>query len=159
MTKGQAMRGLAILGAAAMLAGGALPWVDLGLGVEMQPFDALSRAWSDFGIQMPREMAVLAASFVLAALTLLLALVAMPHRGVTFLAGALPWGYLGWQVWRAEDRVGQVGLSLSDFRGGLDQAWAALREVAMLGLYLYWLGAAAVLIAGIIGFGWSGRRA
>jgi len=153
------MRGVAILGAAAMLAGGALPWLDLGLGMEMQPFDALQRAWSDYGIEMPREMAVLAASFVLAALALLLALIGSPHRGVTFFAGALPWGYLGWQVWRAEDRVGEFGLSLADFRGGLNQAWSALQQMAMPGLYLYWLGAAAVVVAGIIGFGWGGRRA
>lgn len=153
------MRGLAILGAAAMLAGGVLPWIDLGLGVEMQPFDALQRAWGDYGLEMPREMAVLGASFVLAGLALVTALVGSPHRGLCFFAGALPWGYLGWQVWRAEDRVSGIGLSLSDFRGGLDQAWAALREVAMAGLYLYWLGAAALLLAGIVGFGLSERRA
>lgn len=127
------MRGVAILGAGAMLLSGILPWFDLRFGMQLEPFEALSRAWRDFGIEMPREMAVLGASFVLAALALVFALIGRPHRGVTFLAGALPLGYLGWQIWRAEDRIGQIGLSLSDFRGGADEVWAGLREIALPG--------------------------
>ncbi|AHM04813.1 hypothetical protein roselon_02492 [Roseibacterium elongatum DSM 19469] len=153
------MRGVAILGAAAMLAGGALPWVDVGLGMELRPFDALQTAWRDYGIELPREMAVLGASFLLAGLALLMALAGRPHRGLTFFAGALPWGYVGWQLWRAEDQVAEIGLSLTDFRGIFDLGWDTVRQVAELGLYLYWLGAAAVLLAGLVGFGRHAARA
>lgn len=151
------MRGLVILGTAAMLAGGFLPWVSaewnagFGAGAQMafKPFDAIAEAWERFRFDMPREIAVLAASFVLAVLALITALVGAANRGAAILAGALPIGWLGWQIWRADGRLGEFGLGLGDLRGGIDRILPLVQEVAAPGLYAYWFGALVTLLAGL----------
>lgn len=151
------MRGIVILGAAMMLAGGWLPWFEAewaagfgaGARVAFVPFNAIPEAWSRFGIDLPREIAVLAVSFVLAALALATAVFGATHRGSAIVAGGLPLGYLAWRLMQAEDRLDAINLSLADVSGGLRRLLPLVQEGAAIGLYAYWLGALAIMLAGL----------
>ena len=160
------MRSVTILAAAMMLGGGALPWVEAqvaagfgaGAGVSFVPYEAIPEAWARDGIDLPREIAILAGSFVLAAVSLLTTLVGRTHRGATVLAGALPLGYVAWRLSQAEEQLGGVGLDLSDLRGGVERLWPALSEIAAPGLYVYWAGAVAMVLAGLAAYVTGPRR-
>lgn len=105
-------RPLALLCAAAILAGLFLPWVATPVGANLAPWDALPAfdlaSVEIYVTEAPHEVQIFLLSFVLAALFLLLALVGLERRWLAFLTGASVVGLAGTLVWRARETLGIV---------------------------------------------------
>lgn len=103
-------RPLALLCALAILAALFLPWVATPLGSGIAPWDALpafdQAAAQDYLRTAPPEELAFLASFALAALFLLLAIVGLASRLLAFLTGASVVGLAGTLVWRAREALG-----------------------------------------------------
>ncbi|HLQ19021.1 MAG TPA: hypothetical protein VK146_08575 [Tabrizicola sp.] len=103
-------RPLALLCAAAILAGLFLPWVVTPLGSNISPWEALP-AFDSASVQTylrdaPNEVLLFLISFALAALFLLLSLFGLERRWLAFLTGASIVGLSGLLVWRMREALG-----------------------------------------------------
>lgn len=105
-------RPLALLCAAAILAGLFLPWVATPLGANLSPWDALPAfdrgSVETYLREAPNEVRLFLFTFVLAALFLLSALVGLERRWLAFLTGLCPVGLAATLVWRARETLGIV---------------------------------------------------
>lgn len=114
-------RPLALLCAAAILAGLFLPWVATPVGANLAPWDALPAfdraSVESFLSQAPTEVLAFLISFLLAGLFLLLALVGLERRWLAFLTGASVVGLAGTLVWRVREALG-----LAEMQWTMDEA-------------------------------------
>jgi len=138
---------LGILVAAAMALSFFLPWVEF-LGDSAGPSMILQENvdWA----RMPWQLWAFLASFVLAALGAVLALVRRPAGGVMLVAGAIPFGLVAQAALSAQGQLDDLGLprglvNVGDLQGALE----ALDRFAGIGLYVYWISAALLIVIGI----------
>jgi hypothetical protein len=120
-------RPLALLCAAAIVAGLFLPWIATPVGANLAPWNALpafDRASVEaYLASASTEGLLFLFSFVLAGLFLLLAVIGYERRWLAFLAGASIVGLAGVTVWRARDTLGLA-----------DAEWTAEEASRLLGL-------------------------
>ncbi|MEL6958232.1 MAG: hypothetical protein AAGL89_04690 [Pseudomonadota bacterium] len=135
---------LSALIAAVMAASFFLPWMEF-FGETMSPVMIFDQdvPWGD----MPWQFYAFLASFALAALGALLALIRQPAGVIMLVAGAIPFGLIGQQVLAARDQVQDLGLPMP---GGGDPEdlinnFDVIQEFIGIGLYAYF-GAAALLV-------------
>lgn len=150
-------RPLALLAAAAILASLFLPWFTTPFGENVVPWSALRQMDADMAQRLvenaPPEAIAFGASFVLAALFLLLALVGREFKLLAFVTGAVPVGLVAWMLSSAAGRADAAGLPLS----GSDMSEIVSRASEMLGTGAWsWIGGAAVLV--LLGLIDPGRR-
>ena len=149
------MRAIAILAAIAMVAGLFLPWLNPGLvrfvpwdlAKELEPsLETLQRLATD----APELLAFLA-TFALAGLFLLLALIGAPSRALAFLAGGGAVAMVVYALLRLRDQAAALGLPLpsADTLGDFARR---LPEVAGTGAMAWAGGGAVLLLAALIGF-------
>lgn len=140
-------RMLAMLAALAMLASAFFPWITTALGDVLVPWDlvsTLSRDQAEALIRSapPEALAVLA-SFVLAALFALAALIGLERRGLALLTGLVVLGVVGWTFYQAREAMVAAGLPA----GAQEMLDFASTSYQGLGAgALAWLGGAAVLL-------------
>lgn len=154
-----AFKPLVLLLAAAMVASLFLPWLATPLGNTLVPWETIrqidpDQAW-DLLKQAPAEIWVFTASFVFAAVLVVMCLLGIEGKLFAILTGALPLGLVGYGIYNGQNAVNRLGLPqlrLQDWQGMLDQISRSFGP----GLYA-WLGGAAVLF--IISFLDPGRRA
>jgi hypothetical protein len=138
---------LAMLAALAMLASAFFPWITTALGDVLVPWDlvsTLSRDQAEALIRSapPEALAVLA-SFVLAALFALAALIGLERRGLALLTGLVALGVVGWTFYQAREAMVAAGLPA----GAQEMLDFASTSYQGLGAgALAWLGGAAVLL-------------
>lgn len=103
-------RPLALLCAAAILAGLFLPWVATPIGSNLAPWDALPAfdraAIEAYLTEASNDVRLFLFSFVLAALFSLLALIGLERRWLALLTGICIVGLAGTLVWRARETLG-----------------------------------------------------
>ncbi len=150
-------RPIALLCAAAILASFFLPWFTTPFGESLVPWDAIQSVDADRLQEAmrnaPPAALVFLASFALAAIFLLLALLGRETKALAFLTGAAPVGLVAWALLSASDRVDLTGLPIrsADLTDTLVQA----AEVFGPGAWAWIGGAALLLLLGLID---PGRR-
>lgn len=153
------MRAISLLAAAAMVVSLFLPWLATPVpGAGTTPW-ALVRgigpdmdAIREFLSVAPPLLLAFLASFALAALFLLLAVVGLPLRLLALAAGGLAVATVAWGYWRLREGALDIGLPLPaspDPGQLLDLARASLAP----GAWAWAAGALVLLLAGIAGFG------
>ena len=154
-----AFKPLVLLLAAAMVASLFFPWVATPAGNTMVPWEFIRQIKPDQALdvlkQSPPEVWALAASFVLAALLVVMCLIGIEGKFFAMLTGIVPLGLVGYGFYKGANAANELGvprLNLSDWQGILDQ----ISRTFGPGLYA-WLGGAAVLF--VISFLDPGRRA
>jgi hypothetical protein len=148
---------LALLCAAAMLASPFLTWLVLPTGESLVPWNAIGTLNSDQlqGLvrDAPPATLVFIASFVLAAVFALLALIGWETKTLAFLTGMAPVGLVAWVLISASSRVGFSNLPiLSD---DLSQGLGDVAEAIGAGAWA-WIGGAVLLV--LLGLFDPGRR-
>lgn len=149
---------LALLAAVAVVASLFMPWFVGPFGTAFVPGDALSTLDARQFERMasnppPIEVIVFMASFPLAALFALLALIGREGRLLAIVTGALPVGLAVYAVVTDMRKLEATGLQIS--HRDMGEILARLSEVLGPGLYA-WLGGAAVLL--VLGLFDPGRR-
>jgi hypothetical protein len=154
------MRALAILAAAAMVFSLFLSWLNPaqtgGLGFIpwdlVRNLDPSAESLQRFVTQAPPELLAFLATFALAALFLVLAILGLPSRLVAFLAGGTAAGLVGYGVLQARDGLLNVGLPVP---AGNDLQAMANQAAGLMGVGAWaWAGGAALLLlSALIGFG------
>lgn len=136
------------LGGGAMAASYFLPWLAGGLlgGAAVVPHEVLTPLAQELGAETPVELWAFLATFALAVIVAVLALVNASSRVLVLAAGAAPFAWLGWMFLRARNGAEATGLPLptpdwNDFSA----IWEMLQEVAQFGLWAY-LGGALLLV-------------
>lgn len=144
-------RPLALLCAAAILAGLFLPWVATPLGSNLVVWDTLpafERATIETYLrEAPPEVLAFLLSFALAGLFLLLALIGQERRWLAFLTGASVVGLAGTLVWRTRDALG-----LAEAEWTLDEAnrlFTLATEVLGPGGWAWIAGGALIFLLGV----------
>lgn len=153
------MRALSLLAAAAMVVSLFLPWISAaGLGVSFVPFDLVRglepdvQAVQEFVTSAPPLLLAFLASFVLAALFVLLSVLGLPSRLLALLGGGIAVGTLGYGFWQAREGALSTGLPVPTTNDLSEIAQAAM-DVMGLGAWAWVAGAVLLLLAGLIGFG------
>lgn len=140
-------RPLALLCAAAILAGLFLPWIATPIGANLAPWDALpafDRASVEaYVTEAPNEVLLFLVSFVLAGLFLLLALIGQERRWLAFLTGASIVGLAGTLVWRARETLGIVEPQWTSEEAS--RLFALASEVLGMGGWA-WIGGGALML-------------
>jgi hypothetical protein len=139
-------RPLALIAAAAMAGSFFLPWLPSPLGADLVPWDAFqgldSAQIQDFVFSLPPEGMAFLASFVLAALLVLLGLMGASPRLLIFVTGAIPVGMVGWALYLAVNRGNAFGLPVSS----TDVMQIAQELAGQLGIGAWaWIGGGALL--------------
>ena len=146
------MQAIIILAGAAMTASGFMAWVTLPFAGSFVPVDALRDM---LGPDAAWEIWAFALSFVVAGLTVVLAVTGRPAaRDVAILAGAAPFALLAWVYTQADQRLAEVnlqipGVSLQDTA----QVWDAMGQYVQPGLWVYFGAAGLLILAGLFGRG------
>lgn len=129
--------------------GGFVPW---DLVKEIEPSVDSLRRLAD---TLPVELLLVLATFPLAALFLILALVGLPSRLIALVTGGIACGVVAWALWRVRDAatgaVEDLGLDLpqADWGDLLGQAADSLGA----GGWAWGAGAVVLFLSGLIGFG------
>lgn len=150
------MRALSLLAAAAMVVSLFLPWLALP-GGGFTPYDLVRQlnpdlqAVQDFAGQAPPLMLAFLATFALAALFLILAIVGLASRLLALLAGGLAVGIVAYGFWQAREGALQTGLPLPS-TGDLADLAASLGDTLGYGAWAWGLGALVLLLGGLVGF-------
>lgn len=152
------MRALAILAAAAMVISLFLPWLSQPvMGSSFAPWEMLkNQELSLEGLQrtidtLPVEMLLVLATFPLAALFLVLAVLGLPSRLLALITGAIPVGMVGYAVLRARDGLASSGIPLPN-TGDLQQIFTEASKLLGSGAWAWGGGALVLLLTGLIGF-------
>jgi len=129
-----------------------LPWIADGFaggllgGSAVIPHEALTPLVRDRGAETPVELLGFIATFALAGIVTVLALVNAASRILVLAAGAAPFAWLGWMFLRLRDGASAAGLPMpAPDSADLSALWEILREVSQIGLWAY-LGAAVLLL-------------
>lgn len=156
------MRALALLAAAAMVVSLFLPWLNVGeLGTGFVPWDLVKNLSPDaetvqrFATDSPAEVLVFLATFVLAALFVLLSLLGMPSRLLAVVAGGGAVGLVGYTYWQIRDGAMNLGVPAPS-GDTLQSIGEQLSGILGMGAWAWGVGATILLLGGLIGFG---RRA
>ena len=141
------VRPFALIAAAAMVGGFFLPWMSGPTGASLVPFDAVkglnSTQLQDMLTSLPPEGMAFFASFALAALLVLLAIMGFAPRLLTFVTGGIPMGFLGWGYYK----VTQTGSFMGTPASGTDMSQLFQQLTDMLGVGAWaWLGGGAMLL-------------
>ena len=139
-------RPLALVCAALMLGSLFLPWMSGPFG-GMVPWDAIKELQADrigdmLGDLPPEGMAFVA-SFVLAAVMVLLGLMGSAPRILALLTGGIPVGLVGWGIFQAMQSGGTSGLPVSG--DDIAQVLQELSQLIGIGAWA-WLGGGFVLL-------------
>ncbi len=153
------MRALAILAAIAMVAGLFLPWLaPEASGLRLVPWDLVRNldptveTAQKFIADSPVELLAFLATFVLAALFGLLAILGAPSRLLAFLAGGGAVGLVGYGVLRMKDQAQAMGIPLPTSEN-LAEVLRAAPDIFGLGAFAWAGGAVLLLLAALVGFG------
>lgn len=154
------MRALAILAAAAMVFSLFLSWLNPAQtgGLSFVPWDLVKNLDPDaetlqrFATEAPPALLAFLASFALAALFLVLAILGLPSRLLALLAGGTAAGLVGYGVMQARDGAVNLGLPIP---GGNDLQAMAEQAANLMGMgaWAWGTGAVVLLLAALIGFG------
>lgn len=152
------MRAFAILAALAMIVSLFLPWVNGGaFGFSATPLDMIRALKPDLGMigdllqSAPWEAIAFLATFLLAALFLLLLLFNLPSRLVGFLAGGVGVGLVlgtAWQIRNKTSEFSALGLDFSRPSDTLSQ----LTQILGIGAWAWGIGALVLLLTTLIGY-------
>lgn len=130
-----------------MLGGLFLPWISGPLGTGTVPWDAIRQLDSDLIEQVLRELPpegmALVATFVLAALLVLLGLFGAAARAMAFATGALTVGLVGWSLFQATQAGEASPVPLSG--GDLSQLLQELAQYIRPGAWM-WAGGGTLLL-------------
>lgn len=154
------MRALAILAAAAMVFSLFLSWLNPAQtgGLTFIPFDLVKNIDPDaetlqrFVTEAPPALLAFLATFVLAGLFLILAVVGAPSRLLALLGGGTAAGLVGYGVLQARDGALNLGLPVpsgNDLQAMAEQA----ANLMGMGAWAWAGGAVLLLLAGLVGFG------
>ncbi|MEZ5796703.1 MAG: hypothetical protein R3D63_03950 [Paracoccaceae bacterium] len=153
------MRMIALLASAAMVVSLFLPWLNPALGAGgFVPWDLVKNIDPDaetlkkFVTEAPPLLLVFLATFPLAALFALLALVGAPVRLLALLAGGGAIGLIGYALWKLRDQATAMGIPLPTTENLTDYAKAST-DVFGYGAFAWAGGAAILLLAALVGFG------
>jgi hypothetical protein len=150
-------RPLPMLSAAAMLASLFLPWLAGPLGKETVPWNALKSLdgtqLGDIASNLPPEGMAFVASFVLAAILLLLGLMGSTPRLISLITGAIPVGLVAWGLYSVSQQGSAAGLPISG--GSLSDMLQEMSNLLGPGAWA-WLGGGTMLLA--LGLFSPGRR-
>ena len=127
-----------------------LPWFRSPFGGSFVPHAALTRPAMENAANMPGEVAVFLLSFLLAAVVLLAALMGKAPRILVLGAGIVPAGLVIKIVLDAQSGAGELGLPVPSFSNVSDFA-EMVSDFVDLGPYLYFGGAAVLLLIGFFG--------
>jgi hypothetical protein len=151
------MRAISILAALAMIAGLFLPWLNpqtSGLG--FTPWDLVKEL--DPTVETAQQLAADApellgflATFALAALFCLLAMLGAPSRVLAFLAGGSAVGMLVYAVLQLREQAAAFGIPIPDTSNLVDYA-PRIPEIFGMGAMAWAAGAVVLLLCGLIGF-------
>ncbi|MCB6179652.1 hypothetical protein LHP98_16135 [Rhodobacter sp. Har01] len=156
------MRALALLAAAAMVVSLFLPWMNLGqAGSGFVPWDLIKSldlstdALQSFASESSPALLVFLATFVLAALFLILAILGVVSRGLALVTGGAAVGVVGYTFFQARQGALDLGVPVP---GTNDLSEIANQATGLMGLGAWAWGAGAVilLLAGLVG---TGQRA
>lgn len=153
------MRALSLLAAAAMVVSLFLPWMSItGLGTSFVPFDLVKtlnpdvQAVQDFVTSAPPLLLAFLATFLLAALYLILAVVGLASRLLAFITGGLAAGIVGYGFWQAREGALSTGLPLPE-TNDLSEIFTSVSDVLGMGAWAWGGGALVLLLAGLLGLG------
>lgn len=152
------MRAIAILAALAMVAGLFLPWLNTeASGLRLVPWDiikgldpSLDTAMK-FAQQSPPELLAFLATFVLAGLFALLAILGAPSRVLALLAGGGAVGIVAYGVLRMKDQITALGIPVPS-TDALPDFFRTAPEVFGMGAFAWAGGAVLLLLTGLAGF-------
>lgn len=134
--------------AAVMAASFFLPWVEF-FGESMGPamiFDDGAPPIAD----MPWQALAFFASFAIAALAAVLALLGRAAGALMLIAGAIPFGLIAQQAMTTRNQVQDLGLPLPSNGGDPAQAFDMMREFMAIGLPAYFISAALLVVIGMV---------
>jgi hypothetical protein len=152
------MRAIAIIAALAMVAGLFLPWLNTETsGLRLVPWDivkgldpTLDTAMK-FAQQSPPELLAYLATFVLAALFALLAILGAPSRVLALLAGGGAVGIVAYGVLRMKDQIAALGIPVPSM-DALPDFLRSAPEVFGMGAFAWAGGGVLLLLTGLAGF-------
>ena len=157
------MRILAILAAAAMVASLFLPWMSLAPLAPggLVPWDLVKEIdLSMDGLRqltatLPWQALLLLATFPLAALFLLLALVGLPVRLLAIVAGGIPIAAIAYAIWDAysDAQSAAAVLGVEVPTGDLVGVLRSATEHLSFGAWAWGVGAIILFLTGLIGYG------
>lgn len=126
-----------------------LPWIDAGPLGTVAPWSFLKDTdWSQLSAQ-PVPVLVFLATFALGALSAVLALVGWAPRPLSLVTGLLPWGLAAWVWFKAADQLRSLGLPVPD-TADLMGAVQDTAQIASFGIYLWFGGAALLLVVSLL---------
>ncbi|MBE2278075.1 MAG: hypothetical protein IAE87_17465 [Rhodobacteraceae bacterium] len=153
------MRALAVLAAAAMVVSLFLPWLGTTLpGARFVPWDLIRNLNPDldtaqrFVVESPGELVIFLATFVLAALFVVLSLIGLASRLLAVLTGGLAVGIVAYGYVRLRDGAIDLGLPLP-VNGTAEDLLRLSTDILGMGAWAWIGGAAVLLVAGLVGFG------
>lgn len=152
------MRAIAIIAAIAMVAGLFLPWLNPETaGLRLVPWDIVKGLKPDletaqrFVTESPVELLVFLATFLLAGLFAILAVVGLPSRLLAFLAGGGAIGITAYAVLQLKDQAQALGLPVPTADNLAEFAKTA-PEVFGMGAFAWAGGAVLLALTALIGF-------
>lgn len=152
------MRILSLFAALAMVAGLFLPWLKVAPGADgLVPWRIVRDippewpAIQEFAAANPPELLAFLATFAVAGLFALLALIGAPSRLLALVAGGGAAGLVGWGLMRMKDQAAALGIPLPTAETLIDYAKAS-PEVFGMGAFLWAGGALVLLLMALIGF-------
>jgi len=137
---------IGVIVAAVMAGSFFLPWVEL-FGNEVGPMLLFDENAPPLG-DLPWQGFAFLASFALAALAALLALMERAAGVLMLIAGAIPFGLIAQQVLGVRDQAQDLGLPLPQ-GGDPAQAFDMVREFMAIGLPAYFISAALLVMIGL----------
>jgi len=151
------MRAIAILAALAMVAGLFLPWLNPNIsGLGFVPWDLVKDlepsvdTVKTLADRAPELLGFLA-TFVLAALFLLLAILGAPSRALAFLSGGSAVGMVGYAWMQLKGTATAYGIPMPDAENMADYA-GRIPEIFGTGAMAWSGGGVVLLLCGLIGF-------
>ena len=149
---------LALIAAVCVVASLFFPWVSVGFGESVVPWDSISQMSStDLSKALesaPLEGWVFAASFVLSAVFVLATVLGIEGKALAILAGAAPVGLVGWGLYSVFSGYQSSGLPIPPMNDLSTMASEALK-VFGAGLWAWIGGGTALFVLGIFDSGRS----
>ncbi len=153
------MRALAIIASIAILVSLFLSWTGPALaGLSVSPWDVIRSLQPDvealrsFVRSSPVELVAFIATFVLAALFLLLVLFNLPSRLVGMIGGGLGVGLTGWTIWGIHNGASSLPVPVSLDIGNAADLSRGITELAGHGAWAWAGGSAILLLAALVGW-------
>jgi len=133
--------------AAAMAASFFLPWVSF-FGNDFGPLNLFDEGGPPLS-DLPWEAYVFLASFAIAALAVVVAVMQRPAGVLMLVAGAIPFGLVGQQILGARNQMQDLGLPIPQ-GGDPSEAFDMIREFIAMGAPIYGISAALLVVIGLV---------